>query len=57
MLKRISITSIFGLLYFGLPSAVYAHCPLCVAGAAAGITLTRWIGVDDLITGIWIGGL
>lgn len=39
------------------PSLVSAHCPLCVAGAAAGITLTRWVGVDDSITGIWIGGL
>ena len=34
-----------------------AHCPLCVAGAAVGITLTRWIGVDDSITGIWIAAL
>src|SRR3989344_5772289 len=39
------------------PSLVFAHCPLCVAGAAAGITLTRWVGVDDSITGIWIGAL
>jgi len=39
------------------PSLVSAHCPLCVAGAAAGITLTRWVGVDDSITGIWIGAL
>ncbi len=39
------------------PTLVFAHCPLCVAGAAAGITLTRWVGVDDSITGIWIGGL
>jgi len=38
-----------------LPRVVFAHCPLCVAGAAAGITLTRWVGVDDSITGIWIG--
>lgn len=38
-----------------LATNVYAHCPLCVAGAAAGITLTRWIGVDDSITGVWLG--
>ena len=55
MLKNISITTVIGLIYFGLPKAVYAHCPLCVAGAAAGITLTRWVGVDDSITGIWVG--
>lgn len=43
--------------YLLVPSAVSAHCPLCVAGAAAGITLTRWIGVDDSITGVWIAAL
>lgn len=37
------------------PSPALAHCPLCVAGAAVGVTLTRWVGVDDSITGIWIG--
>ncbi len=43
--------------YLLFPSPTLAHCPLCVAGAAAGITLTRWIGVDDSITGVWIGAL
>lgn len=38
-------------------SEVSAHCPLCVAGAAAGVTLTRWVGVDDSITGVWIAAL
>lgn len=38
------------------PSAL-AHCPLCVAGAAAGVTLTRWVGIDDSITGVWIAAL
>lgn len=33
-----------------------AHCPLCVAGAGAGLTLSRLLGVDDSITGIWLGG-
>lgn len=43
--------------YLLMPGVVYAHCPLCVAGAAFGITLTRWIGVDDSITGVWIAAL
>lgn len=34
-----------------------AHCPLCVAGAAVGISLTRWVGVDDSITGVWVAAL
>ena len=40
-----------------MPKVVLAHCPLCVAGAAAGVTLTRWVGVDDSITGVWIAAL
>lgn len=44
-------------IYLLTPSVAYAHCPLCVAGAAFGVTLTRWFGIDDSITGIWIGAL
>jgi hypothetical protein len=36
------------------PGVVYAHCPLCVAGAGVGLTLSRWIGIDDSITGLWL---
>lgn len=43
--------SLFGL-FFAKP--VSAHCPLCVAGAGAGLTLSRFLGIDDSITGIWI---
>lgn len=56
--KTFKITSLLTLilvLKLILAPAALAHCPLCVAGAAAGITLTRWVGVDDSITGIWIG--
>lgn len=36
------------------PAVSQAHCPLCVAGAGAGLTLTRWVGVDDSISGVWL---
>ena len=42
---------------FLILSEAKAHCPLCAAGAAVGITLTRWIGIDDSITGVWIAAL
>lgn len=32
----------------------YAHCPLCVAGAGVGLSLSRYLGIDDSITGIWM---
>jgi len=31
-----------------------AHCPLCVAGAGVGLSLSRWIGLDDSIAGLWL---
>ncbi len=44
--------SITGLL-FAKPA--HAHCPLCVAGAGAGLSLSRVLGIDDSITGVWMG--
>ena len=55
--KGIVVIPLFILLNSLFTREALAHCPLCVAGAAAGVTLTRWIGVDDSITGVWIGAL
>ena len=53
-----------GLLYLGLffsalfwASAVKAICPLCVVAVGAGLGLSRWLGVDDVVSSIWIGAL
>ena len=35
-------------------NSALAHCPLCTAGAGAGLALSRWLGIDDSITGIWM---
>src|SRR3972149_8560098 len=48
---------VFLLGFWALPSAAYAMCPVCTVAVAAGIGLSRWLGVDDTITGLWIGGL
>jgi hypothetical protein len=34
-----------------------AVCPVCTVAVGAGVGLARWLGVDDTITGTWIGGL
>lgn len=39
------------------PSSAHAVCPLCTVAVGAGVGLSRWLGIDDTITGIWIGGL
>jgi len=45
--------SFLGMFLFIKPA--FAHCPLCVAGAGAGLSLSRIFGIDDSITGIWMG--
>lgn len=49
-----TISSLAGLA-FALP--VWAVCPVCTVAVGAGIGLSRWLGVDDAVSGIWIGGL
>jgi hypothetical protein len=53
------IYSVLTLSGFGLfiGQFAYAICPICVVGIGAGLGLSRWLGVDDLISSIWIGGL
>lgn len=32
-------------------------CPVCTVGVAVGVGLSRWLKIDDAISGIWIGAL
>ena len=34
-----------------------AFCPVCVVAVGAGVGLSRYLKIDDTITGLWIGGL
>jgi hypothetical protein len=40
-----------------LPLQASAMCPICTIAAAGGIELSRLLGIDDTITGLWVGGL
>ena len=40
-----------------LPNPALAVCPVCTAAVIAGLGLSRWLGVDDTVSGIWIGGV
>jgi hypothetical protein len=31
-------------------------CPVCTVTVVAGLGISRWLGIDDLLTSIWIGG-
>ena len=34
-----------------------AVCPVCVVAVGAGLGLSQYLGIDDSIAGLWIGGL
>lgn len=40
-----------------LVHTAYAVCPVCTIAVGAGLGLSRYLGVDDVISGIWIGAL
>ena len=42
---------------FLITSSAKAICPICTVAVGAGVGLSRWLGIDDTITGLWIGGL
>lgn len=54
MLRKISY--FLPILFFKI-SFAQAICPVCTVVVGAGIGLSRWLGIDDSITGVWIGAL
>ena len=54
-MKNISILLLVIVLFF--PLSALAVCPVCSIAAAGGVGLSRWLGVDDVISGLWVGGL
>jgi len=36
---------------------VFAVCPVCTIAVGAGLGLSRWLGIDDAISGVWVGGV
>ncbi|MFH2109214.1 MAG: hypothetical protein ABII16_01990, partial [Patescibacteria group bacterium] len=40
-----------------IKSSALAVCPVCTVAVGAGVGLSRYFGVDDLISGVWVGAL
>ncbi len=40
-----------------ITNPVQAVCPVCVVAVGAGLGLSQYLGIDDSISGLWIGGL
>lgn len=38
-------------------SSAFAFCPICTVAVGAGLGLSRYLGVDDSVSGIWVGAL
>lgn len=53
--KLILLTTGFAVLFYSIQS--YAICPICTIAVAAGVGLSRYLGIDDTISGLWIGAL
>lgn len=43
------------LLSWGIALPAQAICPVCTGAVVVGLGISRWLGVDDSITGLWIG--
>jgi len=54
MKKRIIL---LGLLFIFKSLPAKAICPVCTVAVGAGIGFSRWLGIDDTITGIWVGAI
>lgn len=58
MLKKYFIFLFSCFLFFLLlASSAQAFCPVCTVAVGAGVGLSRYLGIDDLIIGLWIGAL
>ena len=48
---------LFLILSLILANNAIAVCPVCTLAVGVGLGLSRWLKIDDLISGIWIGAL
>lgn len=53
LIKYFSLAILIRLVFF---RSVLAMCPVCTVAAGAGLGLAKWLGIDDTISGLWIGG-
>jgi hypothetical protein len=56
MKKIIYIPVLVLILNIVFTTHVYATCPVCTVAIGAGLGLSRLIGIDDVVSSLWIGG-
>lgn len=57
MKKTISTFFLLIIFNFIFASHASAVCPVCTVAVGAGLGLSRFLGIDDIISSLWIGGL
>ena len=55
--RKISVALLLLLTPLIFAAKTYAICPLCTIAVGAGVGVSRSLGIDDVIVGLWIGGL
>ena len=60
--KKKAVTNVMSLIFLSMIPLLYARpayaiCPVCTIAVGAGVGFSRYLGIDDTICGIWIGGL
>lgn len=40
-----------------IAKSALAFCPVCTVAVGAGLGLAQWLGIDDSVSGLWIGAL
>jgi len=54
------IFTALGIIFLGFlltSTPTYAICPICTIAVGAGLGLSRYLGIDDTVSGLWIGAL
>ena len=54
-IKKIILLGLLSVVFFWASMARAQVCPVCVVAIGAGLGLSRWIGIDDLVSSVWIG--
>ncbi len=55
--RKISVSLLLLLTPLVFAAKTYAICPLCTVAVGAGVGFSRSLGIDDVIVGLWVGGL
>src|SRR3972149_11759116 len=51
------VLSLFTINFSLFTREAHAVCPVCTIAVGAGLGISRWLGIDDAVSGVWVGGI